>query len=100
MHNLALVLEAQGDYTQAHPLYERALALCERVLGLEHPHTAICLYNLAEFLRRQDADDEARPLYERALAIRERVLGPDHPDTQSTQAALAVLNQHLRPGQA
>jgi tetratricopeptide (TPR) repeat protein len=40
LHNLALVYQAQGRYEAAEPLLQRALELCEQLLGLEHPHTA------------------------------------------------------------
>ena len=37
----------QGGYAQAEPLSERALAICEKALGPEHPETATSLNNLA-----------------------------------------------------
>jgi hypothetical protein len=40
-----LMLSAQ--YEQAEPLFERALAICERVLGPDHPDTALSLTSLA-----------------------------------------------------
>jgi tetratricopeptide (TPR) repeat protein len=69
------------DLAAARPLYERALAICERVLGPGHPHTAGSLNNLASLLQAQGDLAAARPLYERALAICERALGPEHPHT-------------------
>src|SRR5262249_44147432 len=54
-------------------LYERALAICEKVLGPEHPNTASSLGNFASLLMAQGDLAGARPLYERALAIREKV---------------------------
>jgi tetratricopeptide (TPR) repeat protein len=72
-------------------LYERALAIFERVLGPEHPTTALGLNNLALLLKEQGDYKGAQPLYERALAIREQVLGPDHPTTVSTRNNLAAL---------
>ena len=35
--NLATAYSAQGQYTQAEVLYQRALALQERLYGAEHP---------------------------------------------------------------
>jgi tetratricopeptide repeat protein len=35
--NLAAVYYAQGQYTEAAPLYQRALVLQEQVLGPDHP---------------------------------------------------------------
>jgi hypothetical protein len=35
-----------GVYTEARPLYERALAIYEKVLGAEHPYTNLVRQNL------------------------------------------------------
>ena len=43
----------QGNYAKAEPLYERSLAIKEKVLGLEHPHVAISLNNLAMLFHDQ-----------------------------------------------
>jgi tetratricopeptide (TPR) repeat protein len=72
---------ALAAYTQARPLFERALAIREKTLGPEHPDTAQNLDNLARVLHHQGDLAGARPLYERALAIRERALGPDRRHT-------------------
>ena len=37
LNNLALLLQDQGDFAGARPLYERALAIREKALGPEHP---------------------------------------------------------------
>jgi tetratricopeptide (TPR) repeat protein len=76
---------------QAKPLIERALAICEQVLGPNHPATATYLNNLAVLYRSQGNYEQAKPLYERALAIREQVLGPNHPATASSLNNLAGL---------
>jgi hypothetical protein len=62
----------------AGPLYKRALAIREKMLGPEHLDTAISVNNLARLLQAQDDQAGARPLFERALAIREKALGPEH----------------------
>jgi tetratricopeptide (TPR) repeat protein len=80
LNDLASVLQAQGDFARARPLYERALAIHEKVLP-EHPDTAWSLNNLAHQLKDQGDLAGARLLIERALAIREKTLGPGHPDT-------------------
>ena len=81
---------ALAAYTQARPLYERALAIREKVLGPDHPDTAASLNNLACLLQDQGDLAGARPLFERALAIREKVLGPEHPDTATSLNNLAM----------
>jgi tetratricopeptide (TPR) repeat protein len=72
---------ALGDYPSARPLKERALAVREKALGLEHPDTATSLNNLANLLRDQGDFATALKLHERAVAIWEKVLGPEHPET-------------------
>lgn len=86
-------LYERGRYQDGLPLFERARAIWERVLGPDHPHTATALNNLAALYQDQGRLDEALPLYERARAIQERVLGPDHPDTAASLTTLAALYQ-------
>ncbi|HEU4321779.1 MAG TPA: tetratricopeptide repeat protein [Roseiflexaceae bacterium] len=93
-HVVGLDWHALGDYSMARPLYERALAINERVLGPDHPETAATLHNLASLHQNQGEYDQARPLYERALAIKERVLGPGHSSTATTLHNLAWLHQN------
>jgi tetratricopeptide (TPR) repeat protein len=78
-------------YALARPLYERALAICEKVLGLEHPGTAASLNNLAVLLHDKGDLAGARPLHERALAIYEKAYGPMHPLTAESLNNLALL---------
>lgn len=49
LNNLAGLLQDQGNYEEARPLYERALEICEKVLGAEHPSTEVIRQNLASF---------------------------------------------------
>jgi len=74
MNNLAYLYRGQGRYAEAEPLYLRARAISERVLGREHPLTLISLINLAGLYKSQGRYGEAEPLYLRALEACERVL--------------------------
>lgn len=78
-------------YTQAEPIYRRALAIREQYLGPEHPDTATIVHNLAILQRDTGNVVEAEQLYQRALAIREQHLGPEHPYTANTYSNLANL---------
>jgi tetratricopeptide (TPR) repeat protein len=71
----------KGHYTEAHPLYEQALAIRRKSLGEDHPDTAESYDRVAFNLNAQGRYAEAQPLFERALAIRRKSLGEDHPDT-------------------
>jgi tetratricopeptide (TPR) repeat protein len=84
---------ALAAYAQARPLYERALAITEKLRGPDHSDTALILNELALLLQDQGELAGARQLHERALTIRERVLGPDHTDTAESLNNLARLLQ-------
>ncbi|EDN69080.1 TPR repeat protein [Beggiatoa sp. PS] len=78
-------------YDQAKPLYERSLAIWEKVHDKEHPLVATSLNNLASLYDSQGEYDQAKPLYERSLAIKEKVLGPEHPSVATSLNNLASL---------
>jgi tetratricopeptide (TPR) repeat protein len=65
-------------YVQAEPLYQRTLAIREKLLGPEHPDTATSLNNLTELYRTQGKYEQAEPLYhcahvaEKTLPLRKR----------------------------
>ncbi|CAN0442905.1 unnamed protein product, partial [Ectocarpus sp. 12 AP-2014] len=52
-HNRAGLLSAQGKYAKAHALLERALAIREGALGVDHPDTITSLGALADLYARQ-----------------------------------------------
>jgi CHAT domain-containing protein len=91
LNNLAVLLQAQGQYAAAEPLYRRSLAVREKALGPDHPDVASSLSNLAELLRSKGQYTTAEPLYRRSLAMREKALGPDHPDVAMSLNNLAAL---------
>jgi tetratricopeptide (TPR) repeat protein len=98
LNNLAALLEAQGKYDDAEPLYWQSLAIMRKVcaihlaassrdhsckvLGEEHPHVAASLDNLAMLLWNTGRSEEAYLYGRQALAIATRALGPSHPTTQ------------------
>ena len=79
----------RGQYEEAEPLYERALAIREKALGAEHPDVANSLNNLASLYNNQRKYEKAEPLLVRALAIREKALGAEHPDVANSLYCLA-----------
>ncbi len=91
LDQLGWLLENEGNYEEARPLFERALAIREKAYGPEHLNTAASLNSLAALLCAKGKYAEARPLYERALAIKEKALGPDDPSTACSLLNLAQL---------
>jgi CHAT domain-containing protein/Tfp pilus assembly protein PilF len=91
LNDLAVVLERQGDYSAAEPLYREALAIRRRALGEEHPHVIGCLTALGEVLCRSHQAEAARPLLQEALARSRRSLGNEDPQTAAVFLSLATL---------
>ncbi len=91
LNNLAELYRAQGKYSEAEPLYQRALAIDEKALGPEHPDLATDLNNLAALYYAQGKHAQAEPLYGRALAIQEKALGPEHPQVATVLENYAAL---------
>ena len=84
LNNLAVLYHAQARYSEADPLFARALAIWERTLGPEHPRFATVLSNTAVFYTAQGRHRDAEALLDRALVIREQALGPEHPDVATS----------------
>jgi tetratricopeptide (TPR) repeat protein len=97
LDRVASYLQTRAQYALARPLFERALAVRERVPGPNHPDTGQSLINLALLFRHQGEVTAARPLFERALAIAEGAQGTDHPETVACLIHLA--SQHLAEGE-
>jgi tetratricopeptide (TPR) repeat protein len=90
---LAAILDAQGKYDEAEPLYLRALAIFRRMRS--DFDIAVNLNNLAALY--QARGEVARPerLYKRALVIKERFFGPNHPEMATTLNNLALFYKAL-----
>ena len=89
LSRLARLYYDLGEHAQAKPLYERALAILEKVHGPDHPDVADRLNNLVRLYYDLGDYAQAKPLCERALAIWEKAYGPDHPDVAMSLNNLA-----------
>ena len=72
LNNLAGAYAAQGKYAEAEPLYQRSLAILEKVRGPDDPDVATVLSNYAALLQATNRGAEAAKLEARANAIREK----------------------------
>jgi Tetratricopeptide repeat len=65
----------------AEPLLKRALAICEKALGPDHPEVTRSLDNPASLYFGQARFSDAELLFRRALRVTEKALGgPKHPE--------------------
>ena len=94
MNNLAALLQGQGNYNEAEPIYRQTLALREKMLGKEHPDTLLSVYWSAYLFHQKKQYHDASLLYERACNGYEKILGLDHPDTIAcSKHYSAMLNE-------
>ncbi len=70
LNGLAKIGQAQGNYAEAEPLLQRALAILERALGPEHPNVAKVLNSYASLLRETGRAFKAAAMEARTKAIR------------------------------
>ena len=91
LNETAGYLQERGQYPEAEPLYQRALATREQTLGQSHPDTATSLNNLAVLYYHQGKYEQVEPLYRRAIAADEKTYGTDHPEVATDLNNLAEL---------
>ena len=65
-------LTNQGRISEAVPLAQRALAIREKTLGLDHPDVVQSLDSLGSLYMKQRRYDDAVSLLERILKIKEK----------------------------
>ena len=71
------------------------MQICEKVLGHEHPDTALALHNLGAIYSEMGDFAKADPLYRQSLQIRQKVLGDEHPDTATSLDNLGALYSEM-----
>ncbi|HET8846169.1 MAG TPA: tetratricopeptide repeat protein, partial [Ktedonobacteraceae bacterium] len=91
LNALALLFRVQNDCAKAEAFHNRALAIRQTALGMEHPDTAESLNNLGVLYRIQQKYEQAQSLLQQAFSIREKALGPGHFRTLVTLINLAKL---------
>ena len=81
-NNVGMGFSHQGDYTVALEWYKKALAISEKVLGVEHPSTATTYNNIAGVYKDQGDYTVALEWYKKACRIFREKFGKTHPHTQ------------------
>jgi hypothetical protein len=91
-----MLRKLQGNLDSAESLYQRALAVEEKVFGREHPEVATTLISQAALHRARGRGDRAVETYQRALAVLEKALGTQDPLAIEIREQLSALSRATR----
>ncbi|HEY9791298.1 MAG TPA: tetratricopeptide repeat protein [Candidatus Obscuribacterales bacterium] len=87
----SLLLEAEGKYAAAEPIFMQALQMKEKMLGVTDPDLASDYYNAGLLFLAQDKYQKAEEYLVRSLRLDEQKLGADHSELLSTLEHLAEV---------
>ncbi|WP_366558281.1 tetratricopeptide repeat protein [Okeania sp. SIO3B5] len=88
---MASLYESQGRYSEAEPLYTKALEMRKQLFRSAHSEIASSLNNLAYLYKSQGRYTEAEPLYTKALEMRKQLFGSAHSYIATSLNNLAAL---------
>jgi len=69
-----------SNFDKALELYYKTLDIREKILGIEHVHTAVTYNDIGYVYNSQGDYSKALEYHKKALTIREKVFGNEHPD--------------------
>jgi tetratricopeptide (TPR) repeat protein len=95
LHNLARVLKERGDFSNAMEYYAEALAMREKLFGIEHDQTLVTMNDIAVLSDQLGQTQKAIEQYKKILAIREKISGSEHKETLITTNNLAVCLKNI-----
>ena len=90
-HFLGRGFDELANYPQALEWYGKALNICEKTLGEEHPDTAATYNNIGRVYRTQGSYERALEYLRKALNTYEKALGKEHPYTAATYNNMATV---------
>lgn len=93
--NIAGVYFAQGNYKKAFEYFEKALAIREKELGVDHPDTAITYNNMGKVYHVSGNYEKALEFLEKAVEILDEKLGPEHPTLKIARKNIDITKKAL-----
>jgi tetratricopeptide (TPR) repeat protein len=94
-NQLGRVKDEQGEYQEAIRFYEKALAIQQQSLPLNHPDLATSYNNIGVAYRKMGDYPKALSSYEKALAIRQQSLPPNHPHLASSYGNIGLVYENM-----
>ena len=95
-NNIGETYYNQGDYPKALEYYSKALAIQEKVLGLDHPNIATLYNNIGGVYFDQGDYPEALEYYFKTVTILENAFGLNHPDTATCYSCIGYVYEKLK----
>jgi hypothetical protein len=86
--NLAMLLQAKREFSEAEALWLKALTIHEETLGTTHPHTTMTRFQYSQCCFEAGQKEKSRQLWLRCRHDWQAVLGPEHPQVQTVNAKL------------
>ena len=72
-------------------MYNKCLAVREKVYGEDHTSTAVSYNNVALMMDEKGDLDSALEMHHKALAVKEKVYGEEHTSTAQSYNNIAVV---------
>ncbi len=94
--NLGIIYTTKGSYSKAETSYLQALEITEKVLGVNHPNVATCLFNIGAIYEDMGNYSKAKPYFLQAIEILKRTAGVNHKIVSGSFSRLACV--HLAQG--
>jgi tetratricopeptide (TPR) repeat protein len=90
-NNIGMLYSDTGDYPQALDYFRKALTICEKTFGTNHPDTALAYNNIGGLYSKMGGYHQALKYYRKALEIYEKTVGTNHPDTALAYNNIGML---------
>jgi tetratricopeptide (TPR) repeat protein len=95
LNDLGSITAREGRLKEALEFHERALVIWRKILGEEHPETALSLQQIGNHYDHMHDLGKALYYYNAALAIQRKVLGEEHPDTAQSLSLIGNVYNGL-----
>ncbi|CAF1422468.1 unnamed protein product [Adineta steineri] len=90
-HQLGLIKDNQGEYSEALTYYEKTLAIYHKTVPSNHPSLGGCYNNIGSVYYHMGDYPKALFYYEKGLAILQQSLPSNHPDLASSYMGIGTV---------
>jgi len=95
LNNKGVELYKMGDYPKALEYHQKALAIREKVLGVNHPDIAQSYNNIGTLYYLMEDLNKAQEYVSKAIEIWQKALPANHPDLLDSQKSLKIIEEMM-----